>query len=477
MSGALPQQPEEFLDHVRTLPHAHVPSVEEELDEYLMLREVSGEYPPEDEGQARSYIQKRRQRGLLLSFAAMVFVSLANKVFQKLETIPMYNYPNFLSLFTTFVYIPFSFAYILPMMRYGTAITPEQTSVPKKVFAVMGALDGLSGIMQIFASTYLGGSLIILLTQAAIPISMFISKRLAGARYSMMQYTGATVVALGILIAIGPSLAVGTGSGGSGEKLIWSLVLVLSCVPMALSSVYKELALGESELDPIYLNGWVAVFQFLVCIPLAVPAALAGNPAVSPMELPRNLWDGWMCYLGYNSVVVGEHPDDCWPDGPLYVTLYLIVNINYNILITLILKFGGANVLFLAMTICVPLGNVIFALPFVPGHAPLRATDISGLIFVMTGLVVYRFGPALNSFFGRIEAASGYRVSKVAASIQGHGSGSSYAVAEHREPLLDLAEEGEDGEARGLHDGRRMGAGKGAQGHRKKKPVDDEWEM
>lgn len=65
--------------------------------------QVSGEYPPEDEGEARSYIQKRRQRGLLLSFAAMVFVSLANKVFQKLETIPMYNYPNFLSLFTTFV--------------------------------------------------------------------------------------------------------------------------------------------------------------------------------------------------------------------------------------------------------------------------------------------------------------------------------------------------------------------------------------
>ena len=32
----------------------------------------------------------------------MVFVSLANKVFQKLETIPMYNYPNFLNLLTTF---------------------------------------------------------------------------------------------------------------------------------------------------------------------------------------------------------------------------------------------------------------------------------------------------------------------------------------------------------------------------------------
>lgn len=91
--------------------------------------------------------------------------------------------------------------------------------------------------------------------QAAIPISMVISKRLAGARYSITQYAGAAVVAAGIVIAIGPSLAVGTSSGGEGQELIWSLVLVLSCVPMALSSVYKEMALGESELDPMYLNG------------------------------------------------------------------------------------------------------------------------------------------------------------------------------------------------------------------------------
>lgn len=45
MSGALPQQPEEFLDHVRNVPHDPVPSVEEELDEYLMLREVSRSVP------------------------------------------------------------------------------------------------------------------------------------------------------------------------------------------------------------------------------------------------------------------------------------------------------------------------------------------------------------------------------------------------------------------------------------------------
>lgn len=84
---------------------------------------------------------------------------------------------------------------------------------------------------------------------------MVISKRLLGARYSVMQYAGAAIVASGIIVAIGPSLAVGTSSGGEGQELIWSIVMVLACVPMALSSVYKEIALGESKLDPIYLNG------------------------------------------------------------------------------------------------------------------------------------------------------------------------------------------------------------------------------
>ena len=37
----------------------------------------------------------------------------------------------------------------------------------------------------------------------------------------------------------------------------------------------------------------------------------------------------------------------------------------YNILIIMILKWGSSNILWLAMTIMVPLGNLAFALPFV----------------------------------------------------------------------------------------------------------------
>lgn len=50
---------------------------------------------------------------------------------------------------------------------------------------------------------------------------------------------------------------------------------VLSCIPMCLSSVYKEKVLGDGDMDVIYLNGWVAVFQFLASLILAVPSAYA----------------------------------------------------------------------------------------------------------------------------------------------------------------------------------------------------------
>eukprot|EP00606_Chrysophyceae_sp_TOSAG23-5_P000579 GSChrysophyteH2.ASY1.ANO1.409.1 assembled CDS len=85
----------------------------------------------------------------------------------------MRNYPNFLNLLTTFIYLPTSFAYIIPSIKSGR-IPREQADMPKKPFFVMGFLDAIAGIMQVFAATYLPGPLLILLSQAAIPMSMLI---------------------------------------------------------------------------------------------------------------------------------------------------------------------------------------------------------------------------------------------------------------------------------------------------------------
>jgi hypothetical protein len=59
-----------------------------------------------------------------------------------------------------------------------------------------------------------------------------------------------------------------------GLVILWSGVMILSCLPMTLSSIYKEMVLG-GDLDPIYRNGWVAIFKFFFTLLLVVPAGLA----------------------------------------------------------------------------------------------------------------------------------------------------------------------------------------------------------
>ena len=104
---------------------------------------------------------------------------------------------------------------------------------------------------------------------------MVISKFTLQAAYSKAQYTGASVVLVGIISVLLPTFFAPSASKAddSQSDLIWSLLLVLSCIPMCLSSVYKEKALGEVDIDVIYLNGWVSVFQFIFSIPLCFPSA------------------------------------------------------------------------------------------------------------------------------------------------------------------------------------------------------------
>jgi len=347
--------------------------------------------------------QAETGHGLLVAFLAMVVVGLGNKVFQKLQTRPMYNYPFLQSLLSTFVYIPLSFAYIVPMIRYGSAISPEQRNIRQWDFFVMGALDGVAGLMQSFCSTYIiSGSLLILLQQSAIPISMLISAICLKAKYQRLQYLGATVVVIGLIVVLLPSM-IGSDDGGGASTLLWGGVMILSCIPMCLSSVYKEKALGEMEIDVVYLNGWIAVWQFAVTILFVIPAAYASKIAFG--DIPSNSWDGLKCYVGTNSVA--DHAAACPPSNGtdscnddcsssiLFVNVYFVFNLGYNILIILILKYGSANILWLAMTVMVPLGNCAFALDFVPGHKPLTVYNFIGLALILGGLLVYRFGPAM----------------------------------------------------------------------------------
>jgi len=262
--------------------------------------------------------------------------------------------------------------------------------------------------MQIFAVNGLGGSLVTLLYQAAIPTSMVITRLFLKTKYSIANYIGAAIVVAGILVVLLPTLL--KQKSGGDLVIVWSGVLILSCIPMTFSSVYKEKALGEQEIDVVYLNGWVAVFQFIFSMAVAVPSAFPSNIPIS--QLPENVWNGMRCYAGYNSIMekhtyhdIVINRDEC-ARAPVFVTTYMGFNVLYNIFIILILKYGSSNELWLALTIMVPVVNVAFSLKFMPGHQPLKQTDIIGLIVIMLGLVTYRFWPLFQTAIRKVRASA-----------------------------------------------------------------------
>jgi hypothetical protein len=61
---------------------------------------------------------------------------------------------------------------------------------------------------------------------------MILSKYMLKAEYNRFQYAGALVVAIGIVVVLAPSLS-------GGGDVTWSIIMVCSTVPMALSSIYK----------------------------------------------------------------------------------------------------------------------------------------------------------------------------------------------------------------------------------------------
>lgn len=342
---------------------------------------------------------------LVVAFVMMLLFQLGNRIFGRLQTYPMHNYPIFMNMLSVSIYIPICFAYIIPMIRYTSVITQEQRDIPNYKFAIMGGYDSLAGIMQTFAVNYItNSSTIVLVQQSAIPISMVISKIYLQAQYSASQYAGAVIVLLGIVVVLIPNFSSSPDSTGESNEMLWIFVLILSCIPMCLSSVYKEKALGETEIDVVYLNGMVAIFQLIFAIPLCIPSSEIINVPIRNI-LP-NIYGGGLCWMGINTITSatatpGQVADDC-STAPFFVTTYLCFNVVYNILIVVILKHGSANILWMASTVIVPLSNVAFSLNIMPGHKPLKSFDIIGLCVIMVGLVVYRFMTQVLQFVSTI---------------------------------------------------------------------------
>lgn len=440
---------------------------------------------------------------LWVGFALLVTTGVGNVIFAKLQALPMYNYPTFLNMvrqqlflpsweayqfsllvlslsqsllivcfllspqYANLLYILMSFAYIIPVTTFGwfnhSIPYSHLTNLSKKPFFIMGCLDAIGAAMQVLATVYLPGTLLVLIPQAAIPLSMLAGSLILREKYTQNQYLGASVVFCGILVVLYPILThkaeadhycqakdlendcvlcevetseedclshlkshegvqnatiwiqhsfagITSGNGTDADDMdryctwisrevtmkdedwlvfAWSIVMLISCVPSVMSTVYKQVAL-QTPLDPILVNGWVSLFQFLCGMFLVVPSGLASSPKVHPLELGINWMNAMEClFTQTNSVHVGCHPDHCLR-AALWVHISLINSAIYALAMIFVLKYGGCDLMYLGLTLVVPLGHLAFS--FHSSFSTTTIYDILGLLVLVIGLFMYRFG-------------------------------------------------------------------------------------
>ena len=410
------------------------------------------------------------------------------------------------------MYVLMSFAYILPVSAFGLFGNSFPRSIPIKAikpFFVMGALDALGAAMQVLATVYLPGTLLVLIPQVAIPLSMAAGTVILGEKYTVRQYIGAAVVFCGILVVLYPILShqrdadyyceaidtkndcllckeetsedqclshntkgkdtnhtnstlelsemmfwrdlevnIGNNSSDglycawvSREEadvreedflvFFWSIVMLLSCVPSVMSTVYKQVALQTaSSMDPIVISGWVSMFQFISGLFLVVPSGLASSPRVHPLDLRSNWLDGIGCLFSkINAIDSGCHPDDC-AKAALWVHVSLLNSAVYALSMLFVLKYGSCDLMYLGLTLVVPLGHLAFDIH--SSFSELQAFDIAGLVILVSGLVMYRFGHGRKEqvFSGRAET------------MEASGSGDNvYEPGEHPHRSYELIED------------------------------------
>ena len=164
------------------------------------------------------------------------------------------------------------------------------------------------------------------------------------------------------------------------------------------------------DVDVAYLAAMVAFWQSIFSLLLSIPLApLSGTPI---NELPSYFYDGFKCMCGENTILeatVEKPADDC-SMAPYMIGFLIVANSGFQFLITLILKYGTANLLRMASAIMVPTCNVAFSLPIMPRSIPMSPSDFIGLILVMTGLIVYRF---INEVYRVLNSVMGFEYFEV----------------------------------------------------------------
>lgn len=351
---------------------------------------------------------------LLLSSA------LGNSIYFKKMLDHMPNHVYFVNQFTSVLYVPIFYAVVWYQQLFTTNITPEMTNFPKSKFLYMGIFDGISGLFMMFGAVHTSGSVQALLANAVIPVTMYMSYVYIGTKYHKHQVIGATVIMMGLAVVLLPQMLNTffssydddcdcNNDNSSSDLPLFNFLFLLSVVPMAMSSIYKEVAFVDVDIDINYMQAWTSNFQMLIgflLVPFSTMSFL-GNQALSWSQLITAIPEGWSCLTGYNVItpphcqhgiteipIHGLPPCDNCAGSYMPLLLYMIFNMLFNVFTITVIKYGGSTLMFVVMTLRLPLTQFAFSLPQIQ-YPPdtIEWPTLLGLAFIIAGLVFYKYTP------------------------------------------------------------------------------------
>lgn len=325
---------------------------------------------------------------VLVLFAILTSIATLEKVALKKATDSLTAYQVFLNQLIVAMFIIVFSGVVVYKLNKTDDISEEMRAFPKWKFALISICDTLAGILILIPARHVNGDLMTLLLQGVVPATLFFSRVILKKHFHLLHYIGCLVIILGILLNTWPEInsAHGDVTGGSPWYI---LPLFLSCIPAALSGICAEIALKGQDMDIYYYQLWVAICQFCLSAVLSPVSFLLQSPDKNISELPQNIIDGVKCW------VPGiDHVEPECDDGFSSVAIYLGLCIVFNIFISLVVKYGGAVTMMVALTMAVPLQYLVFAVKvpyFVPTSTPVGWLNIVGLVVTVVGLVGYHW--------------------------------------------------------------------------------------
>jgi len=350
---------------------------------------------------------------LALVCMALILCATAQSLCFKSIGYTLGPYPYFILIAVSSAFVPIFFGIVLYIDLFSGGFVEAQTSWKfKRHFGVIGVLNALNGIFIIFANPYVSGVLQTMLSQvtsplialkmyfttfninhifiqlfyfvyhqASIPFTMGLSVIMIGSRFQILEYTGAVVIFIGLLVMIAPSIH-NSRELGEGTDLKWAAVFLFGQIPAALGSVYQESAFKESKCNVVYMMAWSSLAQALVLL-CAAPINLISGVDSSTEPFFQGIASAARCTTGLTP--------GCEEAGWL-LSLCILTMLLTNALQAYVVKLGSAALSVLIVTLVTPMSAIAFTLPFIMGshtETPSWTTWLA-LGLLLLGVALFR---------------------------------------------------------------------------------------